>query len=127
LGKCSVSSPKHFIARFELRDVLADGFNRSSKINAKTYIFWFTQPYAKSAHDIWRALNEMPVIRIDRHRANLHQDLIIRRDWLFNVFDLEIRQTIIATDDCFHRITRSSVATVVRRSPIGDEYRDEDQ
>ena len=34
-GKRPVSPAEHFVARFELRHVLADCFNRSGKINAQ--------------------------------------------------------------------------------------------
>src|SRR4030095_13308176 len=125
-GKRAVSSAEHFVARLALRHILSARLNGAGKINAKTYLFWFTQPDAHRAHDIWRALNEMPVVRVDRHRVNLDQNLVIIRDWLFNIFAFEFCHAIIATNDRFHRVCwRSRFAALISRSPVGDEQKDE--
>src|SRR5262249_25945503 len=84
-GKGAVSPTEHFVARFELRHVLADRLNGSGKINAKTYVFWLTQSDAERAHDVGCALNEMPVVGVDGDRVNFDQNLIIFPDWLFDV------------------------------------------
>src|SRR5215468_7207105 len=65
----------------------------------------------------------MPVVGIDRSCANPDQDLIICRNWLLDVVDLQIRQAVLAISYRFHRICRRSYIlpiAIVRRSPVSD-------
>ncbi|KAG0505617.1 MAG: hypothetical protein Udaeo_10250 [Candidatus Udaeobacter sp.] len=85
-------------------------------------VFWFSQPNTHRTHDVRRALDEVPVVWIEGSGANSDQDLIVIRSRLFDLLQLEIGYAVIAVNDSFHRIRRSSgMATVVRRSPVGDE------
>src|SRR6266581_1718276 len=85
-------------------------------------VFWFSQPNTQRTHDVRRAFNEMPVVRIDRCGANSDQELIVSWRWFFNVLKFEVSYTIVTIDDGLHRTRRSSGAiTDVRRSPVGDE------
>ena len=54
---------------------------------------------------------------------NSYQDLVIIRDRLFNLLQLEVGYTIVAIDDGFHRISwGGGLAAIVRRPPIGDKH-----
>src|SRR5262245_53361456 len=74
-----------------------------------------------------RAFDVMPVERINGSRANSYQKLIVIRDGLFNVRELEIGYTIIAINDRFHCVRRRGVIAiaVVSRSPVRDEHEQE--
>src|SRR4029434_6626602 len=76
-GKRAGSSAEHFITGFKLRDVFAHDFDRSSKIDAQSGVLWFSQSDAHCANDVRRALDIMPVERINRSRANSHQELTV--------------------------------------------------
>src|SRR5437667_1911945 len=104
LRERAVCSAEYFVAGFVLRNVLADGFDGSGKINAQTYVFWFAQSTDHRADEVWRALNEVPVVRINRNCANLYQDLVVIGNRFLNVLIFEIRQTVVAVDDRLHGI-----------------------
>src|SRR5262249_49072493 len=128
LRERSGASTKYFVAGFVLHDVFPDGFYRSGKINAQTCVSWFAQSSDHWPYGLWCAFDEVPVVRIDRDCVNLYQDLVVIRNRLFNLLQLEIGHTIIAINDGLHRIGRSSgMATVVSRSPVGDKRPDECQ
>ena len=41
----------------------------------------------------------MPVVRVDRHCANLYENLIIRRDWLEAAYEACVYPLDMVTDD----------------------------
>jgi hypothetical protein len=88
-GKGPVSPAKHFIARFELRYVLADRFNRPRIVDTHACRLWLAQTYLHCASDIGRASHDMPVQWINGSRANLDQKLVVIGNRLFNVLELE--------------------------------------
>ena len=93
IGEGPALAAEDFVARFELSGrcrIFADRFDRSRKINAYSCVLWFAQPDAHCAHDLGRAFDEVPVIGIDRRRANSDQDLIVIRNGLFNLLKLKI-------------------------------------
>src|SRR5258707_478121 len=63
---------------------------RKPKVNAQSCVLGFAQPDAHCAHDLPRAFDEMPVIRIHRSPANSDQDLIIGWSRLLNLLQLQI-------------------------------------
>src|SRR5712691_556227 len=89
LGKGTASPAEHFITWFELSNILTDCFNRPGVVNAEPRVLWFSQPNSEP-HDLGRAFDEMPVVRINGSRANSYQDLIVIRNRLFNVLKLKI-------------------------------------
>src|SRR6266542_6764933 len=122
LGEGPGFPAEHFITWFELRDVFADGFNCSCKVNTQPRVLWFSQSNPHHAHDLGRAFNEMPVEWIHRSCANSNQELIVRRSRLFDVLKLEIGHTIVAVNNSFHRIVGTSGVepTVIGRCPVSD-------
>ena len=77
-------------------------------------VFWFSQPNTHCTHDVRRAFNEMPVVRIDRCGANSDQELIVSWRWFFNILKFEVGHTIVAINNGLHGIRRTSgMATVV--------------
>src|SRR5262249_53308952 len=108
LGKSTATSSEYFIAWFELSYVLTDCFDGACEIDAETGVFGFAQANASyCAHDVWRAFHEVPVIRINGRRANSYQDLVIIRNGLFNLLQLEVGHTIVAINYGLHRISQS--------------------
>ncbi len=51
-------------------------------------MFWFEQPIHK-AHHKWVGAQQMPVTRRSGSGSNLYQDLVILRDRLLDLFELE--------------------------------------
>src|SRR5205823_8787174 len=88
--KGSAPSAEDFVAWFELRYILPDGFNCPGKVDTQPCVLWFAQTNTHCAHDFGRAFDEVPVVRIDGSRPYLYQDLIVIRNGLFNVLKLEI-------------------------------------
>src|SRR5882724_12579276 len=72
LGERPASATEDVIAWFELGHILTDGFNCPRKIDTKLYVLWFAQADPHHAHDVGCAFDEMPVIRLDRSRANFY-------------------------------------------------------
>src|SRR5262249_23910865 len=78
LGESTATSPEHFITWFELSYVLTDCFNCASEIDTETGVFRFAQTDATNrANHVRSSLHKVPVVRINRSRANSYQDLVI--------------------------------------------------
>src|SRR5215211_935648 len=112
-----------FVARFKLPDVLAEGFDRSGEVDAESRGLRLTQPDSE-AHDVRRAADEVPIVRIDGNGPDSNQELVVVRHRLGDVHNLEdIGRTVVAIDDRFHLLTLdcAEALTIVRRSPVGDK------
>ena len=121
LGKSAASPTEYFITWFVLGDILADRFNCPGKINTQSCVFWFAQTNTHCAHDFGRAFDKVPIVWINRSCANSDQDLIVGWRRLFNLFELEVAQAIVAINHRFHGISwrRSFSIALIGRGPVG--------
>src|SRR5215475_12060830 len=102
LRKRSGASAENLIPHLVLGYVFADRFNHPGVINPESRVLWFAQP---TAHDSGQQhpSYEMSIERIDGNGSNSDQQLIVVRDRLFDLQQLEIPDAIVAMDDRLHR------------------------
>src|SRR5438876_1956230 len=86
LGQRAPTDAEHFVARFELRDVLADRFHLAGNVTAEPRVSWFAQSENQAIKPC--VADHVRIQRVEGSRPNFNQDLVIVWTRFLNVIKL---------------------------------------
>ena len=108
-GKCvlrkgAVAGAKHFVARLELRHVLADRLDDTGGINAPNTSLGRAESKTNEAHQIGLTRHHVPVTDVQAGRVNPDEHVVEPDLRLVDLLELEyVRRAVVVLDNRPHR------------------------
>jgi hypothetical protein len=104
LGKSAGAPTKHLIARFQIRDTVANRFNGPGNIRPRHAAIWLP---VRRTRNVRRACHHEPVTHMDGSRPNANQHLAILNNGLGDFLNAQNRRwfAVLVLNYRFHRYT----------------------